>query len=159
MELITVFIKLLLLFAIIPIIELTILIKIGSYIGVLYTILLVGLTGLVGITLARSQGFKTINRVKYKLEKGVIPTDDMIGGLLILIGGIMLLTPGLITDITGFCLILPGTRHITSKFVKVKFKNYVRNNHIKYRNFNFYSENNVNNEEDYVDIDIDDEDK
>ena len=150
------FFKLLLLFTIVPIVELTLLIKIGSYIGVIYTILLVGFTGVIGVSLARSQGFKIINKVKEKLQKGIIPADDMIGGLLILFGGILLLTPGLLTDITGFCLILPGPRHIIANIVKVKFKKYVKNNHIKYSNF--YSKNNVNHKENYVDIekDIDD---
>ena len=136
------FIKLLLLFTLVPIIELAILIKLGSYIGLIYTILLVGLTGIIGVSLARSQGFKIITNIKDKLQKGTIPTDDMIGGLLILIGGVLLLTPGLITDITGFSLILPGTRHIIANIVKIKFKKYVRNNQIN-----------------YVDIEIDNDEK
>ncbi len=152
------FIKLLLLFTVVPIIELALLIRLGSYIGIIYTILLVGLTGVIGVSLARGQGFKIINKVKNKLQQGIIPADDMIEGLLILIGGVLLLTPGLITDIAGFSLILPGSRHIVAKFIKLKFKKYIRKNHIKYKNFNHYNQENTNYENDYVDIESENND-
>jgi UPF0716 protein FxsA len=146
------FIKLLLLFTLVPIIELSILIKIGTYIGVLPTILLVGVTGIIGVSLARKQGFEIIGRIKANLRKSVIPTDELIGGLLILIGGVMLLTPGLLTDITGFVLILPGSRDIFAKFLKSKFRNYIKKNNIGYQQFDFSRSYDSESEEDFVDI-------
>ncbi|MFW5976345.1 MAG: FxsA family protein [Bacillota bacterium] len=122
------FFKLLLLFMLVPIIELALLIQIGGYIGVIYTVILVGITGIIGVSLARQQGFQVITRIKKALRKGEVPTDDLIGGLLILSGGIMLLTPGLITDITGFSLIIPGSRKIFIKLLKNRFKDYVKKN-------------------------------
>ena len=112
------FIKLLLLFTIVPMVELSLLIKLGGYIGVMATILLVAFTGVVGVSLARNQGFIVVTKIKETLNRGQLPADDMIGALLILAGGIMLLTPGLLTDITGFSLIIPYTRKLYTKLIK-----------------------------------------
>ena len=153
----------------VPIIELSLLIKLGSYIGVIYTVLLVGVTGVIGVSLARQQGFQVITRVKKSVKQGEMPTDDLVGGLLILSGGIMLLTPGLLTDITGFSFIIPGSRNLFVKLLKNKFKGYVKNN-FEYQNFNFnssdysdtdkYKNNKSNsNDEDVIDIDFEEEDK
>jgi UPF0716 protein FxsA len=154
------FIKLLLLFTTVPIIELALLIKIGNYIGIIYTILLVIITGIIGVSLARSQGFIIITKVKEDLKQGNIPTNNMIEGLLILIGGILLLTPGLLTDITGFILILPGSRQIIAKFIISKLKIYIKNNHFKFKHIYFSGDqysNKYNNN--YVDIDLDEDDE
>ncbi|MFW6270205.1 MAG: FxsA family protein [Bacillota bacterium] len=124
------FAKLLLIFAIVPLIELALLIKLGGYIGLLPTILLVGGTGVIGVTLARKQGYHVVNKVKASLDRGEMPTDDLIGGLLILIGGAMLLTPGLITDVTGFSLIIPGSRNYFVRFTKNKFRKYIGHNYM-----------------------------
>lgn len=144
----------------VPIIELALLIQIGGYIGVIYTVILVGITGIIGVSLARQQGFQVITRIKKALRKGEVPTDDLIGGLLILSGGIMLLTPGLITDITGFSLIIPGSRKIFIKLLKNRFKDYVKKNFVS-DNFTFYknkfndNNENPNDYNDYVDINTD----
>lgn len=147
------FIKLLLLFMIVPIVELALLIELGTIIGVAYTILLVGITGVIGVTLARNQGFKIINKIKTELNSGKLPAEDMISGLLILIGGIMLLTPGLLTDITGFSLILPGSRSFFVSFLQKRFKGYIKKN-INYQHFQFSGseERNSNFNEDFVDV-------
>ena len=115
------------LFATIPLIELALLIKVGSYIGIIPTIIIVGSTGVIGVSLAKNQGYKVVRKIKKSLEVGEMPTDDLIGGLLILIGGVMLLTPGIITDITGFSLILPGSRHFFAGFARRKFGDYLKN--------------------------------
>ncbi|HKL74468.1 MAG TPA: FxsA family protein [Halanaerobiales bacterium] len=122
------FIKLLIVFATVPLIELALLIKIGEFIGIIPTIIIVGSTGIIGITLARSQGYQVIKKIKNKIELGKLPADDLIGGVLILIGGTMLLTPGILTDITGFSLIFPITRSVFVKIAKNKIKKYIENN-------------------------------
>lgn len=120
------FLKIVILFATVPLIELALLIKVGGLIGIIPTIIIVGFTGVIGVSLARNQGYKVVEKIKRSLEMGQMPTDDLIGGLLILIGGVMLLTPGLITDVTGFSLILPGSRHFFVRFAKRKFGDYLK---------------------------------
>ena len=119
------FIKLLIVFATVPLIELALLIKIGEFIGIIPTIVIVASTGIIGISLAKNQGYQVIENIKNSVEIGKMPADDLIGGLMILIGGAMLLTPGVITDITGFSLIIPYSRKFFAKLVKKKIQNYI----------------------------------
>jgi len=116
------FIKLLAVFIVIPLIELVILIKVGSYIGLWPTILIVVLTGIVGASLARYQGFIIINKIRSDISSGRVPARELIDGLLVLIGGIVLLTPGFITDICGFILLIPLTRNLIKGFVRSHFE-------------------------------------
>ena len=115
--------KLFLLFTIVPLIELALLIKVGGYIGVFMTIMIVVITGILGATLARYEGFSILNQIKSTLSLGEIPGDEMIEGLLILVGGALLLTPGFLTDILGFALIIPLSRRIFRNYLKRVFKN------------------------------------
>ncbi|MCK4943126.1 MAG: membrane protein FxsA [Candidatus Aminicenantes bacterium] len=105
-----VFPRLLFLFVMVPLVELSILIKLGKYLGTLNTILIIILTGILGAAFARSQGAGIISRIRNSLNQGQIPGDELIQGLLILAGGLMLITPGFITDLLGFSLILPYSR-------------------------------------------------
>ncbi|MFW5982038.1 MAG: FxsA family protein [Halanaerobiaceae bacterium] len=146
------FIKLLLLFTLLPLIELTLLIKVGEFIGVIPTIFIVALTGLLGVSLARSQGFLVIKKIKMNLKNTKMPTDDLIAGLLILIGGTMLLTPGLITDITGFSLIIPGSRKLYTAFIKNKFRNYINKGDSVQFHYSNYGSSYTHKDDDYIDI-------
>ncbi len=119
------FIRLLAVFTVIPLIELIILVKVGSYIGLWPTILIVVLTGIVGASLARYQGFIIINKIRSDVSSGRVPARELIDGLLILIGGIVLLTPGFITDICGFFLLIPFTRNLIKGFVRSRFERMV----------------------------------
>jgi len=119
------FIRLLAVFIVIPLIELIILIKVGSYIGLWPTILIVVLTGIVGASLARYQGFIIINKIRSDVSSGRVPARELIDGLLVLIGGIVLLTPGFITDICGFFLLIPFTRNLIKGFVRSQFERMV----------------------------------
>ena len=116
------FIRLLAVFIIIPLIELVILIKVGSYIGLWPTILIVVLTGVVGASLARYQGFVIINKIRSDVSSGRVPARELIDGLMVLIGGIVLLTPGFLTDIFGFILLIPLTRNFIKGFVRKYFE-------------------------------------
>jgi UPF0716 protein FxsA len=104
------FIKLLLVFTIIPLIELFVLIEIGSRIGSGPTILLLLLTGIFGALLASRQGLSVLQRARHDLGKGHIPANPLIDGIMVLVGGVLLLTPGFLTDIFGFMLLIPLTR-------------------------------------------------
>jgi UPF0716 protein FxsA len=140
------FLKLLLLFVLVPITELTLLVKLGGYVGFLATLVLIAITGIVGGSLARNQGFLVINQIRDSLSKGKLPADSLIEGLLILIGGVMLLTPGLLTDVSGFSLVIPGSRRLIREVVKQKFKKQIKNGNIK---FNFFGSSQFKNKDNH----------
>lgn len=102
--------RLLLLFVVVPLIELALLIEIGQLVGLLPTIALVVLTGIGGAALARAEGLRTLWSLRSALEAGRLPGRELMDGAAILVGGALLLTPGLLTDLVGFSLLLPPTR-------------------------------------------------
>jgi len=122
--------KLFLAFTIIPVLELYILIEVGSYLGALNTIMVVIVTGFVGAYLARLQGFQTMNRVRESLNRGEMPTEGLIDALLILLAGIVLLTPGFLTDIAGLLILLPQTRNRFKGWLMWKLENWINNNRV-----------------------------
>ena len=103
--------KLLLAFTIIPIIEIYLLIEIGSIFGALTAITLVILTGFLGAFMARMQGLQTLFRIQESLREGRMPSGELLDALLIVIAGVVLLTPGFLTDSAGFLLLIPTTRN------------------------------------------------
>ena len=110
--------KLFLDFTIIPVSEIYILIAIGGQIGILPSIGLVILTGIVGASLARSQGLKTLGRIRDSFQQGVVPGEELLNALLIAIAGIVLLTPGFLTDAAGLFLLIPATRTLCREWLK-----------------------------------------
>ncbi len=115
------FYKLFLGFTLIPLAELYLLITIGSYIGVLPTIAIVLTTGIVGAWLARLEGLRTFANVQNSLGQGQMPAEAMIDAVLILIAGILLLTPGFLTDITGILLLIPWSRTLFKRWLRRQF--------------------------------------
>ena len=109
--------RLLFVFIAVPLAELFLLIKLGKVLGTLNTILIVILTGILGAAFARSQGVSIIKKIRDSLEQGKLPGREMVEGVLILAGGLMLMTPGFITDFLGFSLILPYSRSFYSRLV------------------------------------------
>lgn len=107
--------RLLLLFIAVPLIELAILIKLGSLVGLLPTIALVIVTGVAGASLARSQGLRVLLQIRQELAAGRVPVDRLMDGLLILIAGALLLTPGLLTDLVGLAVLIPGPRDFVKR--------------------------------------------
>ena len=103
--------KLFLAFTIIPIIEIYLLIEIGSMFGALTAVTLVILTGFLGAFLARMQGLQTLYRIQESLREGRMPSGELLDTLLIVIAGLVLLTPGFLTDSAGFLLLIPATRN------------------------------------------------
>ena len=104
--------RLALLFTVIPLIELVLLLTVGARIGILGTVLLILATGLTGAWLARWQGMGVLRTMQAELQSGQPPAKRIVEGLLVLAGALLLLTPGILTDITGFTLILPFTRRL-----------------------------------------------
>ncbi|MGD8982976.1 MAG: FxsA family protein [Desulfobacteraceae bacterium] len=113
--------KLFLAFTIIPFIEIYLLIKIGSYLGAFNTVVIVILTACLGALLARYQGFQTMLRVRQSLERGEMPAEDLLDALLILLAGIVLLTPGFLTDLAGLMILIPATRLMFKRWLRKKF--------------------------------------
>ncbi len=104
-------------FIIVPILEMIILIEVGGIIGALPTVALVVLTATVGIWLLRMQGIATLNRVQQKLQSGQIPETELLEGVMLLVGGALLLTPGFVTDAIGFICLLPGPRRPLARWI------------------------------------------
>lgn len=94
----------------VPIIEIYLLIQVGSVLGALTTVLLIILTAVLGATLIRIQGFSTWQRMQISLANEEIPAIEMVEGIILLISGALLLTPGFFTDAIGFLCLIPGLR-------------------------------------------------
>ena len=106
------FIILVFLFVMVPIAEISLLIKVGGAIGGFNTILFVILTAVLGAYLVRQQGFATITKLQQETQAGRIPALQIAEGVALLFAGAVLLTPGFITDAIGFTLLIPFTRRI-----------------------------------------------
>ena len=127
-------IKLILLFTIVPFIELTLLIEIGSHIGTLNTIIIVIVTGIIGAFMARIAGLTVFLKIQENLREGIFPRDELFDGVLILISGAFLLTPGLLTDALGFFLLIPFGRLVVKGWLKEIIKTRIDRNEITYWN-------------------------
>ena len=113
--------RLILLFTVVLLAELFILIKIGSHIGGFNTILLVFMTAMLGAWLARRQGLRTLRQIQLSLSQGQIPAEELIDGVLILIGGILLVTPGVLTDLFALVLLFSTTRTYFKRWLRRRF--------------------------------------
>ena len=104
------FFRLFLLFTCVPLVELYILLQVGSVIGAVNTILLVIFTGVLGAFLAQREGIRTLQTIQSVMARGEMPGEPLLDALLILVAGFVLITPGILTDLLGFLLLLPATR-------------------------------------------------
>ncbi len=112
--------KLFLCFTLIPVVEIYLLIKIGSVFGSFNTVLLVVATGFFGAWLARMEGMNTLLKVRQSLEQGAMPAEDLLDALIIFVAGVVLITPGLLTDLLGLLLLWPVTRNAFKRFLRQK---------------------------------------
>ena len=111
----------LILFILFPIIEMMLLIEVGSQIGTLTTIGLVFLTAIIGVNLIRKQGAQTMLRAQDKIRQGALPANEMLEGLMLGLAGVCLLVPGFISDTLGALLLLPVFRKSIAAIFLVKF--------------------------------------
>ena len=102
--------------------ELALLLKVGRQIGVLNTVSVVVFTGILGVYLARSQGLMIMKKISLEINSYRMPADSLMEGALILSGGILLLTPGFVTDTIGFIMLIPFSRRLIRKWIKKKLK-------------------------------------
>lgn len=119
------FFYLVLLFTIVPVVELYLLIRVGQYLGALTTIMIVVFTGIFGAYLARLEGLRVLYSVQKDINAGKMPTEGLLDGLLILVGAVLLVTPGILTDIIGFILVIPSTRILLKEWLKRRLQNII----------------------------------
>ena len=115
---------LLILFLTVPLVEIAILIKIGKVIGAGYTIALVIGTAILGAALLRTQGISTLAKIQKNINRGQLPATELIEGLILLISGVLLLTPGFFTDMLGFLALVPILRQ---RLAQTFFVNFIQN--------------------------------
>lgn len=116
------FFRLLLLLTVVPFVELLILLRVAEWLGWQGTIALVILTGVLGAWLARREGLKTLARIRDDLNAGIPPAGAVVDGVLILVAGVVLVTPGVLTDLCGFALLIPQIRRWVRRRLSESFK-------------------------------------
>ena len=109
-----------LLFIFIPIIEIAIFITVGSNIGILNTIAIILLTAVIGIYFVRRQGLNLLFNAQRNMAQGIMPAEEIKGGIFLLISGLLLITPGFFTDCVGFLMFLKPVQN----FISQKARNY-----------------------------------
>ena len=109
---------LLALFILVPALELYLLVGVGGLLGFWPTVFLIIVTGAVGASLARREGFRVLAEWQEAMAVGRIPAEGVTGGLLVLVGGLLLITPGILTDVLGFALMLPGLRRAVGGWLR-----------------------------------------
>ena len=124
------FLKLFLVFAMIPFVEIYLLIKIGSYMGAFSTVILVILTAFWGAWLARYQGLQTMLKVRESLGMGVMPAEELLDAFLIFLAGIVLLTPGFLTDLAGILILIPATRNMFKRWLRRRFDEWINRDRV-----------------------------
>ncbi len=127
-------IQLLLLFTLVPLVELWLLFQLSGVFGFWTTIAVVLGTGMVGAALARWQGWQALHRVQTEMRQGMLPAQAIGDGVLILAAGLLLITPGVLTDVLGLSLLIPPLRKLAMKAARHWFTTHVR---VETREFDF----------------------
>lgn len=120
------FTKLLLLFIALPVLEITLLIKLGQAFGVWTTLAIVFLTGFAGAYAAKVVGMRTVLAIQEEMRQGRVPGEKLVDALLLFIAGVFLITPGLLSDIAGILLLLPPVRNLLRGWVIEKMRMRIR---------------------------------
>ncbi|GAK54769.1 FxsA cytoplasmic membrane protein [Candidatus Vecturithrix granuli] len=129
------FLKLFLAFTFIPALEIYILITVGSMIGAFNTLILIILTGVTGAYLAKLEGMHTVLKIQANLQQGIMPAEELIDALIILAAGLMLLTPGFLTDITGLLLLIPQVRFYVKRWLRKIFDRWTNTHTVSFTSF------------------------
>jgi UPF0716 protein FxsA len=113
-------------FVLIPFVELYVLIQIGHVIGAWPTLLMVLVVGFVGAALAKREGVRVLRAWQDAMRQGRVPEEGVLGGVLVFVGGLLLITPGVLTDVFGLFLLLPFTRRLASRALRSYFERKIR---------------------------------
>ena len=125
--------RLALLFVVVPLLELALLIQMGRIVGFWPTIAVVVFTGLTGAWLARTEGLRTMGRLRDDVANGRVPGQAIMDGMAVLAGGALLLTPGIITDVLGFGLLFPATRYAMQKRIMARLERSIQEGAVQVR--------------------------
>lgn len=125
--------RLLLLFVVLPAVELALLIEVGSRIGTAATLAIIVLTGMVGAALARRQGLGVLRRLQQETAAGRLPAGPLVDGVLILVAGALLVTPGILTDAFGFACLVPAFRTLLKRHLRGRYERAVREGRVQVR--------------------------
>lgn len=117
--------KWVLLFITVPVLEIIIYVELGRYIGLFPTLLIILGTGIAGVIMAKQQGIRIITKARQEIQAGRVPGNELLDGLLLLVGALLLLTPGLLTDIAGLFLLFSFSRHYLRGKLKIRIRNYI----------------------------------
>jgi UPF0716 protein FxsA len=123
--------RLALLFIGLPLLELYILIKIGSYLGPFLTIALIIFSALLGLLLARFEGLRTLHQIRQNLSQGILPAEEMVDSVLIFAGGVLFVVPGVITDVAALILLVPFTRTMFKRWLRRRFDRAVERGNVR----------------------------
>jgi UPF0716 protein FxsA len=118
--------QLFLLFTLMPLLELWLLFQLSGKFGFFTTISIVLMTGIVGASLARWQGWQAMSRIQSDMQQGIMPAKALGDGVMILVAGVLLITPGVITDVVGLSLLIPPLRAGMRKLLQLWFVKHVR---------------------------------
>jgi len=122
---------LLLLFVVLPAVELALLIEVGGRIGTPATIGLIALTGVVGASLARRQGLGVVRQLQSEMDGGRLPAGTLLDGVMVLVAGALLVTPGILTDVFGFLCLVPAFRSLLKAGVRRRLERAVREGRVR----------------------------
>jgi UPF0716 protein FxsA len=129
------FFKLFVAFAILPVLEIYVLIQVGTRIGAANTVILVLLSALVGAWLARQQGMRTLLKIRENMSQGIMPAEELLDALLIFVAGAVLLTPGFVTDLLGLLILFPPSRNRFKRWLRRKFDQWMDQGRMQVRRF------------------------
>lgn len=110
--------RLFVVFAVVPVLELYVLIKVGKLIGAGETVAILLAVSFAGAWLVKHQGFAILSRIQGELAVGRLPAAELLDGFLVLVGGMLLLTPGFITDLLGIVFLLPAGRFVLKQYLR-----------------------------------------
>jgi UPF0716 protein FxsA len=123
--------RLLFLFILIPLLELYVLFKISGTLGAFQTVALVVLTALLGVVIARIEGLRKLQQIKQSLSQGIVPAEEIVDGLLIFVAGILLIIPGVLTDLFALVLLIPYTRTLFKRWLRRRFDRMVATGNVR----------------------------
>ena len=109
-----------------PIVEIWLLVQIGHHIGVLPTLGMLIATAIIGVQLARAEGLRVLQRLQLQLAERRAPEHELIGAFLVFLGGVLLVVPGVITDVAGILLLLPPTRALIARLLRRRWERAIR---------------------------------
>jgi UPF0716 protein FxsA len=119
------------LFVVVPLVELALLVQVGRWIGVLPTVGIVAVTGLLGAALARGQGVRALAEFQREAAAGQVPAGPMLDAVSVLVGGLLLLTPGILSDLLGFALLLPPSRRFLQRRAMERLARGIRDGQVR----------------------------